>query len=310
MTSDKQIAANRANARKSTGPKTETGKAIVRVNAVKHGGLATTQVLPEIERQDDWDQHLAGTLASLTPVGHLETVMAERIALLLWRLHRVARYEREMIALGQERVVGDVALSRKREISVDKTGPDHPNDLRAALHKAQHTLKVLAQMYRRPDDEPVTGEEAELVLSEIADETNEVNPETFSMPDVVPDDVPWSRFEGWTAGRVRRGVEAMAAAEGDGETVHTLFLAALQTNQTYVNSLKVEYERVQTRLSQLRRERLLASEPQTERVTRYEAHLSRQLTQALNELHRLQAARANAAVAPPVVVDVSVTDDP
>src|SRR3954454_23858369 len=103
MTTEKQIAANRRNARTSTGPKTEAGKAIARVNAVKHGGLAVTLVLPEIERLDEWEAHLAGTLASLAPVGHLETALAERVALLLWRMNRVARFEREMIAVGQER---------------------------------------------------------------------------------------------------------------------------------------------------------------------------------------------------------------
>jgi hypothetical protein len=37
MTSEKQIQANRRNARKSTGPKTPEGKDAVRLNANKHG---------------------------------------------------------------------------------------------------------------------------------------------------------------------------------------------------------------------------------------------------------------------------------
>jgi len=41
MTSRKQIAANRRNARKSTGPRTARGKAIARLNGLKHGpGMA------------------------------------------------------------------------------------------------------------------------------------------------------------------------------------------------------------------------------------------------------------------------------
>jgi hypothetical protein len=38
-TSQKQIEANRRNARKSTGPKTRVGKANSKLNAIKHGIL-------------------------------------------------------------------------------------------------------------------------------------------------------------------------------------------------------------------------------------------------------------------------------
>jgi len=37
MATDRQIAANRKNAQKSTGPKTPEGRAAVRLNGVKHG---------------------------------------------------------------------------------------------------------------------------------------------------------------------------------------------------------------------------------------------------------------------------------
>ena len=37
MATEKQVAANRRNAAKSTGPKSEAGKEIARMNAAKHG---------------------------------------------------------------------------------------------------------------------------------------------------------------------------------------------------------------------------------------------------------------------------------
>ena len=46
MATDKQIAANRLNAQKSTGPKTPEGRAAVRLNGVEHGLYAETLVLP------------------------------------------------------------------------------------------------------------------------------------------------------------------------------------------------------------------------------------------------------------------------
>jgi hypothetical protein len=52
MTSDKQVAANRANGKKSSGPKSEVGKEIAKLNAVNHGGLSPLPVLPEVETRD------------------------------------------------------------------------------------------------------------------------------------------------------------------------------------------------------------------------------------------------------------------
>ena len=47
MATLKQIEANRLNALKSTGPKTEAGKASVKLNAMKHGLLSKQVLLPE-----------------------------------------------------------------------------------------------------------------------------------------------------------------------------------------------------------------------------------------------------------------------
>ena len=304
MTSTKQIAANRNNARKSTGPRTDVGKAIAKLNAVKHGGLSPLPVLPEVETRDEWDAHLVGTLASLNPVGQLETVLAERVALILWRMNRVAKFEREMIAVGQERVVDDLADEREDRLSYRKVGPDHPDDVRAYLRDARRSLDVMLAVSNRPDETGMSGEEAELVLSTVADQTEHVDSETFSMPEVVPDEIPWGEFTEWTAGRIRQGIAAMAEAEGT--SPESLLAGALQHFSAEVIKLKAESEKIATAIHQLRRERLLGNAPQTDRVMRYEAHLSRQLAQALHELQRLQAARAGAPVPPPAVLDVTV----
>ena len=46
MATKAQIKANRENAKKSTGPRTEEGKQRVSLNALKHGLLARDAVLP------------------------------------------------------------------------------------------------------------------------------------------------------------------------------------------------------------------------------------------------------------------------
>src|ERR687883_1995903 len=102
---------------KGGGPTTEEGKEIVRWNSTQHGIRSPAPVVPGIEKAEDWERHLAGVLESLSPEGHLEVVLAERVALFSWRLHRVTRYETESISLSQEKVEEDLAERRSRPFS-------------------------------------------------------------------------------------------------------------------------------------------------------------------------------------------------
>ena len=92
MTSERQIAANRANALHSTGPKTPEGKAAVRHNALRHGVLARDVVLPE-EDLDAFEDLLNQVRAELSPVGRIEELLVDRIVNIMWRLGRSARME-------------------------------------------------------------------------------------------------------------------------------------------------------------------------------------------------------------------------
>ncbi|MHC4927317.1 MAG: hypothetical protein ACYTER_08310 [Planctomycetota bacterium] len=94
MATQAQIEANKRNAQKSTGPKTHSGKATVAQNAVKHG-LFTNKILIKDENPDDYQTHRKDMLEDLAPVGALETILAERIIHLAWRLFRLNRIQSE-----------------------------------------------------------------------------------------------------------------------------------------------------------------------------------------------------------------------
>jgi hypothetical protein len=68
------------------------------VNAVTHGLRATLPVIPGVERVEDWEAHERGVVESLQPVGRLETLLAQRVASVLWRLNRVEVYEERQLA--------------------------------------------------------------------------------------------------------------------------------------------------------------------------------------------------------------------
>lgn len=106
MASEKQIAANHENAKKSTGPKTAAGKQKSKMNALKHGLRAEAHVLPD-ESTEEFETFVKGLVAYLTQIEEKHWHMApwpveaaKRIALNLWRLRRVERVEAGIYALG------------------------------------------------------------------------------------------------------------------------------------------------------------------------------------------------------------------
>ena len=79
MATEKQIEANRLNAQKSTGPKTDEGKAAARRNAFRHGFSARTLPLPEAF-EERVKQQMSKNLPVLRPHDEFETWLAENIA--------------------------------------------------------------------------------------------------------------------------------------------------------------------------------------------------------------------------------------
>jgi hypothetical protein len=98
MASQKQIDANRANAQRSTGPKTPEGKAASSLNALKHGLTAELAVIPG-EDPDAFDESARSFFDHLQPVGPLETQLVEQIVTASWRLARLRGFETGLFTL-------------------------------------------------------------------------------------------------------------------------------------------------------------------------------------------------------------------
>jgi hypothetical protein len=92
MATEKQIQANRNNAKKSTGPRTEEGKSRVSQNALKHGLLARDAVITG-EDPAAYEAQLAALEADIQPDGALECELVRQMADAQWRMQRLARLE-------------------------------------------------------------------------------------------------------------------------------------------------------------------------------------------------------------------------
>jgi hypothetical protein len=113
MASDKQIAANRRNAQKSTGPKTPQGKFKSRCNALRHGLTAET-VIDVFENVEDYQSFKAAILAHYAPVSIVARELTLRLASLLWRLRRATAIETGLFKI-QAQAVRDRRLQRQRD---------------------------------------------------------------------------------------------------------------------------------------------------------------------------------------------------
>jgi hypothetical protein len=131
---------NRRNALASTGPTSAEGKAVVALNALKHGLRSSRPVVTGMESAEGWESHRVAVVEDLAPMGAVETALAERAALYLWRLGRVLDHETALIETGRAATAGDIAAGTLAPHEADvstKAGPLAQN----AVPRARQNLR-------------------------------------------------------------------------------------------------------------------------------------------------------------------------
>jgi hypothetical protein len=101
MISQKQQAANEANAKKGTGPRTQKGKDKCRLNAIRDNTTGQLITLPPRDRAV-FEKLKAEHVAALAPGTFEESKLAEAIAWDTWRLDRLRANEMNIFALAAE----------------------------------------------------------------------------------------------------------------------------------------------------------------------------------------------------------------
>jgi hypothetical protein len=143
--SDARAEASRRNGAKSRGPRTPEGKTRSAQNALKHGLRTEKHVVLPDEDATEFEALEAAMLEELAPAGALQTVLARRVAIAVWRLARADRLEAELF---EERhwADGGVGLALIRDGNGTRSFETllrYPGAAMAEFWRALRTLKAL-----------------------------------------------------------------------------------------------------------------------------------------------------------------------
>jgi hypothetical protein len=140
-TSQRRLDANRRNAARSTGPRTERGRRISSRNALKHGMASRQDVVPG-EDARELDQRLDSWLATLLPKNPVERRLVEVAVKATWRVDRVMRVQaeraHEQFETAEQRDV-EAAAQLGERLFHDSRGPTELHGMGRYDHRGQRT---------------------------------------------------------------------------------------------------------------------------------------------------------------------------
>jgi len=172
VTSFRQWQANRDNAQKSTGPRTEDGKRRSRRNALRHGLTAQT-VIAGLEDSEDYHAFEAAVIADYDAHTAVERELVLRLASLLWRLRRATGIETDLL-----RIQGEILLDRPNACAFgEDSGQSPQNMIRRVLNFIPRVAREIARDRAndgqgRPTDETTGNSQAASELSETSDDVS------------------------------------------------------------------------------------------------------------------------------------------
>lgn len=173
MASPKQVAANRENANRSTGPKSPAGKSRSRRNSLKHGLLSRELV---VLWEDDREYHklLNALVADHCPEGATEVLLVEQLAVATWKLSRLTGIESAVMNRQFESFLvsglnpGNTT-DKKIQYAMSHTLPknlhvliNYETQLTKGFHRALSTLHTLQKKRR----DAIDGEAVTIMTSE------------------------------------------------------------------------------------------------------------------------------------------------
>lgn len=301
MTSQKQIEANRANAARSTGPRTADGKAVVSLNAVRHG-LRAQRIVIEGESQDEFDDFRNRLIARQAPADPLEMLLVDRIAAGFWRLRRTGQIEAQM-------------FDEMRQSLYDETkqaaGP-------AGDPRIEDALPADYASFPYEDHVECEAEGEDYDPYALPDKIAEVKERCRDFPQLYDNlseceqsaraaaEIPLERYSIPVFRQYLQGVsELLTEMEGAQQKYQARFDSSIKLLLHLEQSIERRRKPNpgQTLCRDFKGPDILS------KLTRYETQIERGLFKAMHELQRLQAKRRNEPVCPPVAVDIDLSGD-
>ena len=144
-----RAAVNRANAQKSTGPKTEQGKTVSSQNSFKHGLYSRAVIIPGEDRAA-FEALRAELTSEHRPVGLTEELLVNEIAQHYWRMKRYRTLEAQMYKSKGVNEDGSTALDTANLVQCIDLGLF--TSIQRALNSAERgfykALKTLREMQK------------------------------------------------------------------------------------------------------------------------------------------------------------------
>jgi len=293
----KKKRANRSNAKKSTGPKTASGKSAVALNGVVHGLRSLKPVLPDVEKAEDWQAHRDALIVQLAPEGVVEQAFAERIALGFWRLARCAELEGRITGVLREKHKWQgIGVLASREGC--RKGSEAAEVAWQRLEGDCADLLELETLWNQIDN----GNDRDAITPNVANRLIDAALTSEEWCNVAES---FDRQFDWPPRKVidvRAMVEWLANAVS--ETPKRWIYEKGLSVRTAAKKLQERRERIR-KAGEISEELAFLDSDVTEKLTRYETTIHRALLRDTHELQRVQAMRLGIDDAVPTAIDLT-----
>jgi hypothetical protein len=281
--SRRRVEANRKNALRSTGPKSQQGKDVASRNSLRHGLLAKSAVImrgPVKENKAEFDELLNGLHDYFCPLGTAEELLVQEIAVSYWMERRAQLYENAEIF----REAWPVPKPKAEPWEEVGYGKKEPSIYELRDSDEQYML------LRREDGVEYLFDALDFLKGQVEENSNKYYEE--------PIDLLAGVFGGYWK----------AISESEEYDSHELLAEIEKEKQKLAllkKKLKEQTRRARRRVPDFSHTALLLAPEKLELVQRYTAAHEKRRYRALAQLERLQRQRTGEVIPPPINVQVS-----